>query len=87
MGLGDLFNGNFNKWLKNASDKELDDEYEKERQKWIKEGFNHGTGRYTKKMIKIGEETSRRSAERWKNDPRRSKDPNFRWTDENRWEK
>lgn len=26
-------------------------------------------------------------AEEWENDPRRSKDPNFRWTDSNRWDK
>lgn len=25
--------------------------------------------------------------EKWENDPRRNRDPNYRWTDANRWDK
>lgn len=71
------------------TDEELKNDYEKERQKWIKGGSieedNNGFG--TKKMHKINKEISRRTAKKWKNDPRRNKDPNFRWTDANRWDK
>ena len=35
----------------------------------------------------LNKEISKRVAEEWENDPRRNKDPNFRWTDANRWDK
>lgn len=70
-------------WMETASDQELADGYEKRRLAWLKEGG----GMKTPEMERIDREISRRSAEKWKNDPRRSKDPNFRWTDANRWEK
>ncbi|MBD5493298.1 MAG: hypothetical protein HDR12_02655 [Lachnospiraceae bacterium] len=72
-------------WLKIASDEELADEYEKRRQQWMKDGFG-GNGERTPEMEKIDKEISRRAAEKWENDPRRNTDPNFRWTDKNRWE-
>ena len=30
---------------------------------------------------------SRRTEEKWEKDPKRNTDPNFRWTDANRWNK
>ena len=30
---------------------------------------------------------SRRSAEKWENDLRRNRDPNYLWTDANHWDK
>ena len=74
-------------WLKHASDDELSDGYESRRQQWIKDGFNNGTGEKTLEMKKIDAEISRRSAEKWAKDPHRNTDPNFRWTDANRWDK
>ena len=68
------------------SDNDLSNEYEKERQRWIKTGFN-GDGSHTKKMNSLNKEMNRRTAIKWKNDPSRNRDPNFRWTDANRWDK
>ena len=82
-----LFKSAFETWLESASDDELSEGYEKRRQQWIKDGFNGGTGEKTPEMKRIDREMSRRSAEKWENDPRRNRDPNFRWTDANRRDK
>lgn len=79
-------NDEFQDWLQSASDEELSDGYEQRRQQWAKDGYG-GNGEKTPEMKQIDQEKSRRSAEKWKNDPRRNRDPNFRWTDANRWEK
>ena len=84
---GDLFKSEFEKWVEGASHEELFEAYEEERQKWIREGYNGGTGEKTAKMNRLNTEISKRVAEEWENDPRRNKDPNFRWTDANRWDK
>ena len=73
-----LFKSAFETWLESASDDELSEGYEKRRQQWIKDGFNGGTGEKTPEMKRIDREMSRRSAEKWENDPRRNRDPNFR---------
>jgi len=73
-------------WIQSATDQELADAYERRRLEWLKNGQN-GTGVKTPEMQMIDREMSRRSAEKWKNDPRRNTDPNFRWTDANRWDK
>ena len=87
MGIFDgLFKSEFEKWVENASHEELSDAYENERQEWIKGGFNGGTGEKTYKMNRLEKEINKHLAEEWENDPRRNKDPNFRWTDENRWD-
>ena len=62
------------------SDEQLDNEYEVERKKWIKTG-----GDFTKKMDSINKEFNRRAAKKNKKDPNR--DPNYRWSDKNRWDK
>lgn len=82
---GNLFKSEFEKWVEGASHEELSDAYEEERQDWIKNGFNGGTGEKTPKMNRLNKAISKRVAEEWENDPRRNKDPNFRWTDANRW--
>ena len=82
-----LFKSAFETWLESASDDELSEGYEKRRQQWINDGFNGVTGEKTPEMKRIDREMSRRSAEKWENDPRRNRDPNFRWTDANRWDK
>ena len=84
--LSDLFKSSFDKWVEGASDKELSDGYESRRQTWMKTGFG-GDGEPTQEMKRINKEMSRRSAEKWENDPRRNRDPNYRWTDANRWDK
>lgn len=76
----------FGDWLESASDEELSFGYEDRRQKWAETGFG-GNGEKTPEMKRIDEELSRRSAEKWKNNPLRNTDPNFRWTDANRWDK
>ena len=68
------------------SDKYLHDSYDKERKRWANTGYN-GDGSHTRKMNRLDKEMCRRSAKKWKKDPRRSKDPNFRWTDANRWDR
>lgn len=70
-------------WTITASTSELEDGYEKRRRVWLKKGG----GDKTREMEKINRELSKRNAKEWEKDPRRSKDPNFRWTDANRWDK
>ena len=82
----DLFKTAFDKWLETASYEELADNYEERRQQWMKDGFG-GNGERTPEMKRINREMSRRTAEKWEKDPRRNTDPNFRWTDANRWDK
>ena len=81
-----LQKNSFNSWLQSATDQELADGYEVRRVTWLKNGQD-GTGIKTPEMQMIEREMSRRSAEKWAKDPRRNTDPNFRWTDANRWEK
>lgn len=76
----------FEDFLMTASDEELADAYETRRLQWLKDGQG-GTGEKTPEMKRLDREMSRRSAEKWKKDPRRSKDPTFRWTDANRWDR
>lgn len=82
-----IFKSEFDKWAESASHKELSDAYEEERQQWMKEGFCGGTGRKTPKMNKLNDEISKRVAQERETDPYRNTDPNFRWTDANRWNK
>lgn len=82
----DLFKTAFDKWLETASYEELADNYKERRQQWMKDGFG-GNGERTPEMKRIDREMSRRTAEKWEKDPRRNTDPNFRWTDANRWDK
>ncbi len=88
MGLFDKLINNirFDNFVITASDEELANEYEKVRQDWIKNGFNDD-GSNTEKMNKLNNEMSRRAAEKWEKDPNRNTDPNFRWTDANRWDR
>ncbi len=78
----DLFKDPFDAWLASASDAELAEEYERRRLEWLRAG-----GDKTPEMRKLDLELSRRSAERWKHDPFRNPDPNFRWTDAARWDR
>ncbi len=77
---------NFEDWIENASDEELENEYEQRRQQWAENGYG-GNGEKTPEMKLIDKEISRRSNEKWENNPNRNRDPNFRWTDANRWDK
>lgn len=86
MGLFRKNKNSFWAWLQSATDQELADGYESRRLEWLKNGQN-GTGIKTPEMQMIDREMSRRSAEKWEKDPRRNTDPNFRWTDVNRWDK
>ena len=81
-----LFKNKFEKWLENASLEELSDAYEEERQAWIKDGFCGGTGEKSSLMKTLNSEINKRAAEDWENDPLRNGDPDFRWTDANRWD-
>ena len=85
--LSDLFNSSFEKWVENASHEELSVAYEEERQQWIKDGFCGGTGEKTSKMKRLDTEIGKRVTEEWQNNPNRNRDPNYRWTDANRWDK
>lgn len=72
----------FDDWLKLAPTEELREAYEKLRvEKYLK------TGVKPHEMEKIGQVLGDRGAKEWfKNHPP-NLDPNFRWTDANRWEK
>ena len=65
------------------SDSDLENEYEKERQKWLK----NGSRKHSKKMASLNREMCRRSDIKYEKEHRKSKDSNFRWTDANRWDK
>lgn len=84
--LKNLFKSSLEKMIDAATDEELANEYETRRQQWAKTGFG-GDGEKTPEMKAIDREISRRSAEKWEKDPRRNTDPNYRWTDANRWDK
>lgn len=86
MGMFGKKKNSFIAWLPSATDQELADGYESRRLEWLTNGQN-GTGIKTLEMQMIDREMSRRSAKKWANDPRRNTDPNFRWTDANRWDK
>ncbi len=73
-------------WMKTASYEDLAAAYEERRQEWLKEEVRI-TGEKTDEMKRLDAEMSRRTAEKWRNDPRRNKDPNYRWTDVNRFDK
>ncbi len=76
MGLfSNLFKGKFEKWVEGASYEELSEAYEKERQEWIKEGYNRETGEKTVKMKRLENEINKRVAEKWASVPRRNNDP------------
>ena len=57
---GNLFKSEFEKWVEGASHEELSEAYEEERQDWIKNGFNGGTGEKTPKMNRLNKEISKR---------------------------
>ena len=84
--LKNLLKSSFEKWIESATDEELADGYEKRRQQWVNTGFG-GNGEKTPEMKAINQERSKRSAEKWKNNPKRNTDPTYRWTDANRWDK
>lgn len=84
--LSKFLRSSFEIWLENASDEELDDGYEERRQQWLKDDCG-GDGEKTSEMKSIDREMSRRTEEKWEKDPSRNTDPNFRWTDANRWDK
>lgn len=76
----------FENWIKNASSDELSEAYQYERQEWIKNGYNNGTGEKTAIMNRLNKEISKRVAEEWEDNPNRNRDPNYRWFDEARWD-
>lgn len=86
MGLFGKKKNSFEAWLRSATDQELTDGYKARRLEWLRNGQN-GTGIKTPEMQMIDQEMSRRFAEKWAKDPLRNTDPNYRWTDANRWEK
>ena len=69
----------FVNWLKTASDDILEDVYEKFRLGFCKTGIR------TYEMEQIGRELGERDAKKWFEICPPNLDPNFRWTDENRW--
>lgn len=68
-------------WLKTASTEELEEAYEKLRLIFCQ------TGTKPSGMEQINRELSERSAKEWYEKHPPNLDPNFRWTDANRWDK
>ena len=64
-----LFGNSFDKWIKSATDEELDSGYEKERQKWLKTGCKNKHSVLSPEMEKINNEMNKRSAEKRKKEP------------------
>lgn len=84
--LSNLFKSDFEKWVEIATHEELSTAYEIERRKWIKDGYSNGTGEKTPKMKRLNQEINKRVAEERENDPKRNRNPNYHWSDKNRWE-
>lgn len=82
--LSNLLKSDFDRFLESASDKELEDAYEERRLEWLK---TTKTGEKTDEMKRLDKEISNRSYEKWKKNPNRNTDPNYRWSDANRWDK
>lgn len=72
---------NFSDWVKNATDNELENEYEKHRLNFCE------TGHKSYEMNIIDDEISERGAKKWFEKHPENTDPHFRWTDANRWNK
>lgn len=72
-------------WTLSASDQQLEEAWTKRWEKWAADGYGGPTGRKTDEMLIIEEETSKRAVEKFKKSP--GYNPNFRWTDANRWDK
>lgn len=71
--------------IKNGSYQELQDAYDSRRIEWAKNGQN-GTGMRTPEMERINDELTKRYVEKCKREQPGNPDPNYRWTDANRWE-
>ncbi len=71
----------FPDWLKIASKEELEEVYEKLRLNFCKTGIR------TYEMEQISHELGERGAKEWFEKHPPNLDPNFRWTDANRWDK
>lgn len=71
----------FADWLKIASKEELEEAYEKLRLTFCKTGIR------TKDMEQISQELGERGAKEWFKIHPKNIDPNFRWTDANRWDR
>ena len=71
----------FSDWVKSAPTEELEDAYEKLRLDFCK------TGVKTYPMEQISHELGERGAKEWFAKHPTNPDPNFRWTDANRWDK
>ena len=71
----------FSDWLKVASNEELETLHENEKLNFFKTGVKSFI------MQKISEELGNREGQQWiaKHPP--NSDPNYRWTDKNRWDK
>ena len=80
-----IYNNNkkipFSDWIKNAPTKELDETYEIMRSEFCK------TGTKPFGMEQISQELGERGAQEWFAKHPRNTDPNFRWTDANRWDR
>lgn len=84
--LSDISKDEVSRIIESGSDEDLENAYEERRLEWLANGQN-GTGEKTSDMKRLDREMSRRAAEKWENDPRRNRDPNYRWTDANRWDR
>ena len=76
----------YNKWLNDVSDDDLSNVYEVLRHNWMSTGYG-GNGEKTPEMKTICIEMSKRMSKKCENNPLRNRNPYFRWTDVNRWDK
>lgn len=71
----------FDEWIKTAPKEELQEAHEILRVDFCKNGIE------SYEMRKISEELGHRGAQEWFAKHPRNTDPNFRWTDANRWDR
>ena len=76
------------KWFKKASESELKREREKVRLSYSGRMSMAEATRIENLLAMFDNELANRwDPTEWENNPKRNRDPNYRWTDKNRWEK
>lgn len=72
----------FLEWANNATLEELENEYDKMRLQWIK----NGCGPKPTRMEYLNRIIGEKGAKQWREDHPDAFTPGYRWTDKNRWE-
>ena len=79
--LNSLLRDDIDELIAHGTDEELHSAYDE-----LRVTDFYKTGKMSVNMKRLSDEMTRRANERWMHNPNRNTDPNYRWTDANRWE-